>query len=329
LAIELPPTNGPVRRLLATTNVVIRDPATAGGATAHRAEYQAPGRLTLTGSPIWSGAGGEVRAEWLSFDVAQQRASALTNAVVRLPVARLRQRFAAESADAPGTATNEFVEVRSDYATYQDATLRFGDRVRAVFLGGTEVLGELTCHALGVTYSNRVQALRASGSVVAEQFPLRRADGTLVSRRLRGERFAVTFTPAETIESLLAEGDVVALQEERTGETNLVRKELLAQQIEAWFGATNHLRSARAAGNVVFRAGHRSVTGETAVYSDEDGLARLTGNPVALLPEGRVSGAEEFIWDSRSNRYRVKGAFRSRWTQIPGLTNLPALRIGN
>ncbi len=329
LEIELPPTNGPARRIVATTNVVIRDPAVPGGATAGRAEYQAPGRLDLTGNPVWSSAGTEVRAEWLSFNALRQMASALTNAVVRLPVARLRERFFGDTNAAPATLTNEVIEIRSDFATYQDTTLRFGEQVRAVFLSRDDQLGELTCRSLGITYSNRVQAIRATGAVVAEQFPLLREDGREIRRRLRGETFAVTFTPQETIESVLAEGDVTALQEERTGGTNVVRKELLAQQAAAWFGPTNHLRSARASGNVVFVAGHRSVTGETAVYSDDDGLARLTGNPVALLPEGRVSGAEEFIWDSRSNRYRVKGAFRSQWTQIPGLTNLPKLLIGN
>jgi hypothetical protein len=120
----------------------------------------------------------------------------------------------------------------------------------------------------------------------------------------------------------------MAVQVEQTSETNVVRKELLAQEVQAEFGPTNQIRSAKASGNVVFSAGARSVTGETAVFSDGDGLARLTGNPVAILPEGRVSGAEEFIWDSRSNRYRVKGAFRSQWNQIPGLTNLSKRILG-
>ncbi len=328
LDIELPPTNGPVRRMVATTNVVIRDPSVPGGATAQRAEYREPGLLDLTGHPVWSSAGSEVRAELLSFNVLRQTASALTNAVVRLPVVRLRERFSGQTNPAAAAVTNQFVEIRSDYAIYQDTTLRFGDQVRAAFLAGDEKLGELTCRFLGVTYSNRVQAIRATGGIVADQYPLRLAGGPLVSRRIHGDTFAVTFTPQETLETASAAGDVMAVQVEQTSETNVVRKELLAQEVQAEFGPTNQIRSAKASGNVVFSAGARSVTGETAVFSDADGLARLTGNPVAILPEGRVSGAEEFIWDSRSNRYRVKGAFRSQWNQIPGLTNLSKRILG-
>lgn len=328
LEIDLPVTNGPVQRIVATTNVVIRDPAQPGGATAQRADYRQPGLLDLTGQPAWTSAGTEVRAELLSFSALDRTAAALTNTVVRLPVARLRERFTSATNTTPGITTNEVVEIRSDYARYLDGKLRFGDQVHATVLAGGERLGELTCRLLDVTYSNRVQAIRAAGNVVVDQFPMRIADGTVVSRRVQGEIFELTLTPEETLESVLAEGNVMARQNERSNPTNQVHKEVFAQRAEVRFGATNQIKSARAAGKVTFSTGARTVTGETATFSDVDGLARLTGNPTAILPEGQISGAEEFIWDSRSGKYRVKGAFRSQWNQVRGLTNMNKLILG-
>jgi len=54
MTIQLPPTNGPIQRILAERSVLMVDPAQDGRALADRAEYQeASGVLELTGPQSW------------------------------------------------------------------------------------------------------------------------------------------------------------------------------------------------------------------------------------------------------------------------------------
>ncbi|MHB1307049.1 MAG: LptA/OstA family protein [Limisphaerales bacterium] len=324
MTLQLPATNGPVQQVVAETNVVILDLEGRGAARSQRAVYTEPGQVELSGDPSWSGEGRELRASLMSFDALRQTFAARTNAVMRLPLAALGDRF-------PGLrtsdeATNRQVEIHSDFVAFADGILSFGQQVRVDYLDGTQRLGELVCRSLEVPYSNRVQALWARGGVVATQFPVPSTNGVERTRVFRSESAHLEFNAAGELAAARAETDVTVDQRTvKPGPVPPVLEQLKADRVEALFGASNRVDRGQAVGNVLVAQGQRQATAGRADYDGGTGLMKLTENPIATMPEGRITQAEALAWDTRTGRYRVLGRYKVDWKRLPDGGKLPGL----
>jgi hypothetical protein len=211
------------------------------------------------------------------------------------------------------------VQVESEAASFRTGQLSFTPPVRARLLEGDRVLGQLTGRELTVTYRERLEAVEAAGAVRLEQFarPHRRP----LTRTIECERLRVDFAETGTLSRLVADGGVRGWQSEvRRPDTAPVVTSMSAGQVAARFHAgTNRLETATASGRVRIARDQRRAEGEEATYSDGNGLLALTGRPVVVTPEGRISDATSLTWDTRQGRARGRGAFRIEWTF--GLTN--------
>jgi hypothetical protein len=331
LTLQFPPTNGPVRRVTAETNVLILDRADHSQATAARAVLDEDSVLTLRGSPAWSAGEREIRAGLLSYDARQQHFAARTNVVVRFPVLALGQSLESLAGAFRRTnalpATNQWVEIHSEELLYREAWLRFAPAVRAVYRGGTQALGSLTCAVLALKYSNRLEQLEASGGFLLEQEPTVRADGTRVAKRFQGDTLGLTFRTNGTLERLAADGQVQAVVSEyRPKAAQPVEKRLECGTLSVVFrGGSNFVEHAFAEPHVLLRQGDRQAEADRARYSDSTGFLTLSGHPVVTLPEGRITDAATLVWERATGKYRVTGQFRSHWKHLPLATNVANL----
>ena len=173
ITILLPATNGPVRGVVAETNVVLLNPEQGSRATARRASYQEGIGLELTGDPVWSSGGQSLEGGAMRYDPAGQVFRVTEGVLVRLPATALtgpvRGLEDAVSGGGLGLATNQVVEIRSLELEYREPWLQFEGGTRADYLDERTKLGELQCAALGVLYSNSVREVRASGGVRLER----------------------------------------------------------------------------------------------------------------------------------------------------------------
>ena len=328
LTLVLPPTNGPVRGVVAETNVVIRDAADAWRAIATRAVFTND-VLELSGEPAWSAGGREVRGHLLRLHTTEQAVDVLGQARLRLPVATFGDRLPGLGSTnrlSAHATTNLLVLVESETASFRQGQLRFTPPVRAHLLDGGQPLGELTCQDLDVEYHDRLEAIEAAGTVRLEQFP--RPGRTPLTRTLECERLRLEFADAGALSRLLADGGVRGQQSEvRRPGTVPVLTTVAADRVSARFHEeTNRLDTATAAGHVRIAREQRRAEGGEASYSADTGLLRLTGQPVVIMPEGRISDATSLTWDTRQGRARGQGAFRIEWTRIP--TNQATNLIG-
>jgi lipopolysaccharide export system protein LptA len=333
ITLSFPPTNGPVRSVLARTNVVIFDHGTSSRATADLAILDEDSVLTLHGTPAWCAGDREIHAGLLAYDTRRQHFDALTNVSLRFPVLALSQPLQglAGPANRPNTrpATNHFAEIHSAELRYRDGWLTFSPAVRARYLEGTQSLGRLACGGLALKYSNRLERLDATGGFRLEQEPTVRWDGMHVARRLQGATLGLTFRTNGTLERIAADGQVRgASSDQRPGAAQPTEKHIECDACTATIRAgTNFVEEAIAQGHVRLRQEGRLAEADRACYSDTNGWLVLTGAPVITLPEGRITDATTVVWERATERYRVTGRFKSQWKRLPFATNVTNLRL--
>jgi lipopolysaccharide export system protein LptA len=327
MTMQLPPTNGPVQRIIAERSVLIVDPEQDGRALADRADYdEATGLLQLTGRPLLETAGRLINGKTILFDRATQLLKAGPDAYVKLPLQALAGLgLFPESSHSPSDAsvrTNWFVELWSDQFEYGTNFLRFLGEVRANFLEGDTARAKLTCDLLTVRYGEQVESLQAEKEVEFEQFA-RNEDPHPVSRKISSPLLRVKFTPLGRLEMALAEQGVHAEQEEvRPDSTGSTFTRMTAETATAFFSSvTNQLERLVAQKDVLFIQGDLSAHGAKAVYTQTNALLELTGQPTASLPEGEITEADRLIWDRVHSRFLGKGKFKSNWKRPAGATN--------
>ncbi len=328
LTLQFPATNGPVQSVVAETNVVIRDTRDGSVARSQRAVYAESGSVELTGEPEWTGFGARLTAGRLAFQNAPQTLDARPDARLRLPVATLRQPLAGRPADAGRNAlTNDHVEIASPFLTYRDGWLRFGDRVHADYFEGSERAGKLDCATLAVKYTNHLEALRAAGGVAAEMFPVRRADGVAVARKLNCAALDAGFDAAGHLTTLSLDDGVTAAQTETATNRPLVTKQVRCDRLDARFGASNRVETATAGPNVTLTrrgASNRveTVTAERVVFTGTNQCFTFTGQPMVTAPEGRIVNADRLIYNLATGGYTVTGTSSTLLKVLPHDTNL-------
>lgn len=331
ITIQLPATNGPVRGVTAETNVVLIDRDQNSRATAHRAVYAENGGLELTGDPVWTSGDRLLRGEPMRYDPASRVFTVGTNAFVRFPALALMTALASMPGAVPRTnaaaGTNHFIEIAGGSLSYRDSWLRFEGGVQGKYLEDQSTLGTLQCDALGVQYAERVRQVRAAGDVRLAQLPVNQPEGRTYSRAMRCETLTAGFNAEGHLESLLAEGQVDAVQRESHPRQFLPAfKRLLCHRLDARFNAaSNRVETVLAETEVVLSQNDRLAQSDRAVYTGRDHLLMLTGNPIITLPEGRVTDADAITWDRVTGKFRITGRFRSSWKALPAVTNATSL----
>ena len=296
ITIQLPPTNGPVRRLEAERSVLIVDPYQDGRALADKAIYEdATGILELTGSPMLQTERRLVMGKTIKINRNTRVLAAAPEAYLKLPVQGLGQlgMLTAASANLPASAaarTNQFIEVWSKEFEYHTNVLLFLGQVRANFLDGDVPRGKLTCDtSLTIRYGEHLDSLVSEKNVEVEQFALQ-ADPQHVVRKVNCPVFRAEFSPEGRLKIAVAELGVTAEQEEtRPGQPWPVRSSLSSETVTAFFSSlTNRVEKIVADKDVVFAQDQRIAHGALAVYTDTNGLVELTGHPTASMPGAKL-----------------------------------------
>lgn len=320
--LQLPPTNGALRGIVAETNVVITTLDGAARATATRAAYSPDGVMELTGSPVWESQGRIVKAARLVFDPASRAFHAETNALIRLPVAGLAKSLG-PTGEKP-TPTNQFVEIGAEHIDYAGGWLTFSPKVHGVYLEGETSLGELNSATLKARYTNQIESLAAAGGVQFLQYPRTNSRGKTTSRNLTCETLDLRFSPEGRLKLVTADGKVLGEQlEKRPNSPKESLSKAECDRITAEMdGSSNQVHTATARGGVRLSRDDRAVTAEQAVYTGTNNLLTLTGHPLVTLPDGDVTGTDALIWNRVTGKYRFEGPFRAHWRGLQGRTNL-------
>jgi lipopolysaccharide export system protein LptA len=325
--IQLPPTNGPVQHVVAEKNVMIIDPDQEGRALAERAEYdERTGLLELTGAPMLESERRLVTGKVLRIDRGTRVLTATPDAYVKLPAKELSKLGLLAPANTGSTnslnPTNRFIEIWAERFDYKTNEFDFHGQVRANFLQGDVAQGKLTCASLVVKYGEQIESILAENDVELRQFPIP-ASREPVIRNLRCARLKADFSKEGRLRIAVAEQTVNAEQEEnRIGKPRPILSSLTSDKVTAYFSTvTNQVERIVAEKEVVFAQDSRTAHGTQAVYTQATGLIELTGQPTAVMPEGRILKAECLIWDQVHQRFMGRGKFRSEWQRPPGATN--------
>jgi lipopolysaccharide export system protein LptA len=305
LTLQLPPTNGPVRRIEAERNVVIASSADNSRATAGMAVYdEAIGTFELTENPILAGRDYLVKGAKLVLNRTNRVFSARRNAYMRIPVAALgktsllpRDPVLQRGA---GTATNRFIEVYSDDFDYRTNQMNFFGNVRGDLVAGDLKQGDLQCADLQITFGDRLEKLFARGGVRVRQFPTILSDGKRVSKELVCETLTVTMDSEGRLTDILAEQEVMAQQlTTRTNTPNPSLTKVSMNWLKAkFFPQTNQVESIIAERNVRIEQEGRTAQGNHAVFDGASQVLELTGQPTAMSPEGRITQTDVLVWDA-------------------------------
>lgn len=325
VTLQLPPTNGPVQEVRAQTNVIIRLPGEGLEGHAAEAEYLPEGVVRLRGEPSWTWGDRSGSGDLIQFGT-NGTFRIEGNAFLRFPVESVGAVLPGGT-NAPGVGgfplTNAFVEVRSDFVDYRDQLIRFGDAVRARCTRGEEQLGTLSSHKLLVAYSNRVESVTARGDVEAAQSPRADSRGRLITRTLASDELTARLASGGRLGEVEAVGSVVGTQTtQRPDREQPQVGRLYCETLRAWLAPdTNRVDKLEATGGVRAILDARMAWGNRADYAGGDGLLRLSGSPLVLLPEGRVMGAEELTLNPETGRVGGRGRFRTYWRQDSFDTN--------
>ena len=309
MTIQLPGTNQPSRRLTADNQVLIVSPADHSSARSDQAVYdEGAATLQLAGHAVWESDQRLVKGERLVMDRTNQVFSVQGNAYLKMPLSSIGR--SPVSAGLTKPTTMEMVEVFSDHFVYEPSALRFYEQVRANYLEDQALRGWLTCAYLGLgLVSNRLENVSAERNVTAEQLPFGTNQARQIDKKLNCESLNIRFYTNGLLETVLAQTNVFARQTETPrGRTFSIKTELRAER--AWFSfsqTTNQLREFVAETNVSILQEARSAHGARAVYTASNDLVKLSGNPTAETPLGRITEAEVLIWDHAHNSLKAKG----------------------
>lgn len=304
ISIYLPPTNGPIQRLIAETNVVILDPANQSRATAGLAEYsQTNGLLELTGQPQWKVGEMLARGDKLILDNNSREFRALENGYLRMP-------------DASGTV----LEVSSDNYILQTNVLRFRGNVEAASTSGTNLLSSLKAEVLNLTIApgNRIEKLAASQNV--EYFQQTFGTNQVEKRTLYSYFFDLETNPKTGQWENFSASPKVKLIESTETTNKVITRTVECSTLEGGFEpGTNTLSRLHATGGVIAtqlqKTGEKTqtdrATGKEAFMRTEDGspYIEIIGNPIAETGGMRITDAITLRWYIQSGKFKASGPY--------------------
>ncbi|HAR67137.1 MAG TPA: hypothetical protein DCR55_13125 [Lentisphaeria bacterium] len=85
------------------------------------------------------------------------------------------------------------------------------------------------------------------------------------------------------------------------------RVQLRADKMKIEFAINDDLKSIVAEGNVQIKQEDNLAKGKQAVYDYQSGIITLSGEPVLLRPQSKMSGAHYIIYDRAESKFRAQG----------------------
>lgn len=315
--VQKAPTNGPIQRIVAETNVVIAVAGKNSRATADRAEFsEAIGDLILAGNARW-----QIEDTILVGDLL--RVNRTSQSVESIGHALMRSRLpAAASGAAQITATNLFIETSADRFTYGGSQAAFTGKAQTRLYEGDLLAGVIDARDIRATFgpARDLQQIEADGSVYAREI----AGGSrtnFLTKELRTEKLSARMTPLRTLQSFSADGGVTTDRTDRNTDGSTNRTRLSSKSAIAYFATNNLVERFFARDDVRMTRNADLITGSQAVYFATNGIGVLevTGQPKAFVQGINLENAEVLIWDQATGKASVRGEFRGSGTA----TNLP------
>ena len=316
--VQRGPTNGPIQRIIAETNVVILAPERASRATASKAEFDdASGDLKLSGNARWQIDGTSLAGDVLQVNRASQSVESIGHALMRSRV----------PANTPGetrvTATNLFVETSADRFTYGGPQAVFSGGAQTRLFEGDLLAGVIDARQIRSTFGpdRDLQSIEAEGAVHAREIP----GGTrtnFLTKEVRTEKLSARVTPLRTLQSFSADGGITTDKTDRNGDGTTNRTRLASRSAIAYFATNNLVERFFARDEVRMTRNADVITGSQAVYFATNGVGVLevSGQPRAVVQGVALDDAETLVWDQRTGKASARGAFRGSGVA----TNAPA-----
>jgi lipopolysaccharide export system protein LptA len=315
LTVHLPPTNGPVQKLIADKNVVFLSETDRSKITAERAVYDdTTGLLELTGHPQWQLADSSLDGDVLVIGRTNRSLEATGHARVKFPAGFLVH--ALSTSANTNAATNQFLEITSTDFGFRGNVATFRQNVSGHFLDGEQQRGTFECDLLSIGFgpSNQVETVTATGSLRAEQTS-GFSNTNLVRRTFQSATLSLKRSPLSgDLETIAADKNIVAEQWARSASNQVVvlDRRLEADSVRVGFGKTNRVETFSAETNVLLRQRESAASGQHAIYHAEstNEILRITGNPAAETDKIRIREARVLYWDMRSGKFKAEGPFR-------------------
>ncbi len=321
ISFKLPQTNGPIREIVAETNVVITSASDQSRASAAKAIYNAAsGAIELTGNPVWKIQQNEISAEILVIGT-NQFFAARTNVHLKLPSTLFGKTLGAHGTNTIPANTNQFVEIFADDFYYATNLATFRENVHGKMLDATLAQTSLDCGYLQILFSpsNQVQNVTARKSVFLQQIPALAAPSKILKKTVACEALTLNRS-VETgfLKSIHATTNVVGEQIEQLASGEGLKR-ISAQDVSINFlPATNQIGSIVANEKVLaekIEHAHGKVKfsqaqGELALYDSFAESLELTGKPTARIDNLFFNEATIFRWNLKTgkisaNPYRV------------------------
>ncbi len=316
--VQRGPTNGPIQRIIAETNVVIASPERSSRATASKAEFDdATGDLKLSGTARW-----HIDETSLAGDVLQVNRT--SQSVESIGHALMRSRIPASgTGETRVTATNLFIETSADRFTYGGSQASFSGGAQTRLYEGDLLAGVMDARQIRSTFGpdRDLQGIEAEGAVYAREI----AGGSrtnFLTKEVRTEKLSARMTPLRTLQSFSADGGINTDKTDRNGDGTTNRTRLASKSAVAYFATNNFVERFFARDDVRMTRNADVITGSQAVYFATNGIGVLevSGQPKAVVQGVALDDAETLVWDQGTGRASARGAFRGSGVA----TNAPA-----
>ena len=315
--VQRGPTNGPVQRIIAETNVVIAATDRSSRATASKADFNdTTGDLTLSGNARWQIDDTALVGDVLQVNRASQGVEAIGHALMRSRIP------ATSSGVARVTATNMFVETSADRFAYGGSQASFSGNAQTRLFEGELLAGIMDARQIRTFFgpARDLQTIEAEGAVHAREIP-GGSRTNFLTKEVRTEKLTARMTPLRTLQSFSADGGITTDRTDRNGDGTTNRTRLASMSAIAYFSTNNLVERFFARDDVRMSRNADLITGSQAVYFATNGIGVLevSGQPKAVVQGVTLDNAETLVWDQATGKASARGQFRGSGT----VTNAP------
>ena len=316
--VQRGPTNGPVQRIIAETNVVIAATDRSSRATASKADFNdATGDLTLSGNARWQIDDTALVGDILQVNRASQSVEATGHAL-------MRSRIPATSfGEARVTATNLFVETSADRFAYGGSQASFSGNAQTRIFEGDLLAGVMDAQQIRTLFgpARDLQTIEAEGAVHAREIP-GGSRTNFLTKEVHTEKLTARMTPLRSLQSFSADGGITTDRTDRDGTGTTNRTRLMSKSAIAYFSTNNLVERFFARDDVRMSRNADLITGSQAVYFATNGIGVLevSGQPKAVVQGVTLDNAETLVWDQATGKASARGQFRGSGvvTNAPG-----------
>ncbi len=306
--VQRGPTNGPVQRIIAETNVVIDATDRSSRATASKADFNdATGDLTLSGNARWQIDDTALVGDVLQVNRASQSVEAIGHALMRSRIP------ANTSGETRVTATNLFVETSAERFTYGGSQASFSGGAQTRLYEGDLLAGIIDARQIRSSFgpTRDLEGIEAEGSVYAREIP-GGSRTNFLTKEVRTEKLSARMTPLRTLQSFSADGGITTDRTDRNGAGTTNRTRLASKSAIAYFATNNLVERFFARDDVRMTRNADVITGSQAVYFATNGIGVLevSGQPKAVVQGVALDDAETLVWDQGTGKASARGAFR-------------------